>query len=66
MKYELIITSLGILPYTNKKEAIQHFNYYSRLSKEMKGRIAGESVTLIDKQGHILKEHIGTLYKETE
>jgi len=63
--YIIIVGNIGtVCEYACEKQARATFAEYVLCSKEMQGRAAGESVTLMQ-GGEILAEHIGALDSES-
>lgn len=59
--FNIIVGNIGVVAeYACEKQARATFAEYVLCSKELQGRAAGESVTLIE-GGEILAEHIGAL-----
>lgn len=65
MLYSIIVGNIGTAAeYACEKQARATFAEYVLCSKEMQGRAAGESVTLMH-GGEILAEHVGALDSES-
>lgn len=58
--YEVIVSNIGTMPYTNKKLAKECYDTYVTLSKNGETRAANESVTLM-KDGEVSEQYIPNL-----
>ena len=64
MAYEVIVGNIGsVYNGRNRSEATEVFSYYCGLSRQKRGRAAGETVTLI-KNHEVTAEMIGTNHEE--
>jgi hypothetical protein len=58
--YTLIVSNIGTIgKYDTLKVAEYQYQTYVNLSSIGYGRVAGESVTLVDNDGEIIAEYIG-------
>jgi len=65
-KYTLNVGNIGNMAYSNKREALKDFAFYKECSINLRGRAGSESVYLMDCDGEIIAEYIGTIDNNEE
>lgn len=61
-KYSVIVSNIGTVERdVSYSVALYAYMQYVNLSQSGYGRAAGESVTMVDDRGEIVKEHIGEM-----
>jgi hypothetical protein len=59
-KYEVIVSNVGTMEFTNKRTAMSNYKTYVAMAQGKIGRVAGENVALVV-NGEIVKEYVGAL-----
>jgi hypothetical protein len=61
-KYSVIVSNIGTVERdVSYSVALYAYMQYVNLSQSGRGRAAGETVTMVDDRGEIVKEHIGEM-----